>query len=773
MRIFLSLLLFLVHSLSFSQSGIGKWREHLPYSRGVSVCIAESRIFCVAEPSVYYYDYTDYSVEKLSKVNGLSDIGATVVKYSSDYKTLIIGYSTGNIDLIVGSEIINISDIKRSLLQSDKTINEILIEGKYAYISTGFGVILFDIERREIKDTYIVGAGGSYVPVNEATILNDTLFTATNDGIYFGSLNKNLADFQNWTKVSGLPTGRYNTICAFHDKVYTNFRNEGQWDKDTAFVYSSGQWNKVFLGTAYNYGNLLDYNLSTDGDLLISYEYGLDILDSNLTMLEHVYTYGGSYYSPNVRETVGGDGVYWCADLGHGLMNKQGGTFQNYKPTGPAFANAWGMDYSNGRLWLATGSLTPNYKNNYNDKGIATFYNNEWTSYYGGATYDTLRDIHAIITNPDNENHIFAASWAGGLYEFKDGQKVKIHNETNSAIQSIALFPWRGIGGLAFDSKKQLWMTNSGLIGQSITNPLLTYDLNGTWHAYSLNNILTNSPLISKIIVDKRGYKWMSAYLKGIIVFDENGTLDDESDDVQVLLSTGETSGNLPNNEIHAMAEDADGKIWIGGSAGLAVFNTPEKVFESGSTNAERFIIQEDTVASYLLSDEIITVIKINAANQKWIGTQGSGVFLMSADMQQEIHHFNTENSPLLSDIIYDIEIDDQTGEVYFSTNSGLISFMGSATDSEKYDGPAYAFPNPVPPGFNGTIGIRGLPNNSEVKITDISGNLIFETIAEGGTATWDGKSLNGKKAQSGVYIVFASNSDGSKKEVTKILFLN
>ena len=163
----------------------------------------------------------------------------------------------------------------------------------------------------------------------------------------------------------------------------------------------------------------------------------------------------------------------------------------------------------------------------------------------------------------------------------------------------------------------------------------------------------------------------------------------------------------------------------------------------------------------------------MDGGNRKWIGTASGGAYLLSEDGQETIHHFTAENSALLSNTIFDIEIFGSTGEVFFATDRGLVSFIGDATDNEEYTGPTYAFPNPVRPDYDGLIGIRGLVENAEVKITDITGNVIYETISEGGTATWDGKSLNGKRAQTGVYIVFSVNDEGTEKKVAKILFIN
>ncbi|MFT6717110.1 MAG: ligand-binding sensor domain-containing protein [Saprospiraceae bacterium] len=773
MKIFIFLALIFGGFISQGQVGIGEWREHLSYRNGVALCKAGNRIYCSTSPSLFYYDTEDNSIQKVSKVQGLSDLEINVIKYSEKHNTVIIGYNNGNVDLIVNNQIINVPDIKRSFIQADKSVNEIILNGDLAYLSTGFGIIALDLVKKEISETFNLGAGGAYLQVNESCIKNDTIYAACADGIYYGSLNDNLIDFQKWIKMGGLPNGNYNTIVAINDKLICNFQFKGGWEKDTIYSFEGGNWQKKALGNNYKNNNVVDLNVF-DQEVIASLSYSALILDENLIETNTIWQYEGTSYSPEPREIIKDENNYWIADRNLALIQWAGGAQDNIIiPTGPYFSSSWGMDYSDGKLWIGTGSLTETMKNNYGNKGIAQLDNNAWKNYYGGA-FDSLLDIHSVAIHPDNNEHVFAASWFGGLLEFKDGKRVKIFNETNSSVQSIALFPWRGIGGLNFDQHKNLWMSNSGLVGAPITNPLVVYDNELNWYSFNLNGLLNGAyNFVSDVIIDKQDNKWIVAYQTGLFVFNENGTLSDDSDDQTILLTVGESTGNLPSNEVMSIAEGHDGKIYIGTSAGLAVINNTNTIFEVGTTKAEKIIIEEEGEANYLLSDEAITDIKIDAANRKWIGTKNSGVYLMNASMNEELYHFTSTNSPLLSDAIIDIEINDESGEVYFSTEKGLVSFMGSATDSDNYDGPIYAYPNPVPPNYNGVIGIKGLPNNSEIKITDVLGNLVYETIANGGTATWDGHSLNGRKAQSGVYIVFASNSDGSKTEITKILFLN
>jgi len=773
MKTILSLAILLTGFISQGQVGIGEWRSHFSYINGGSLCKAGSRIYCATSPALFYYDTEDNSIHKVSKAQGLSDLEISTLKYSEKHNTVILGYDNGNIDLIVNNEIINVPDIKRSFIQADKSINEILIDGDLAYLSTGFGIIVIDLIKKEISETFNPGAGGSFIQVNESCISNDTIYAACEDGVYYGSLKSNLIDFQNWIKMSGLPDGKFNTIVAINNKLVCNFQMEGQWQKDTIYSFENGNWLAKPLGINYLNDNIADLNVF--GDKIVACSSGdTRIVDENLIESYRIHDYGGNLSSPAPQEAILDGEEYWIADNFLALVHQYSGSVtEAIIPTGPAFSDCWRMDYSDGHLWTTTGTLTTSMKNSFSNRGIADFYGESWTSYNGGTVFDSLRDIHAIAIHPDNPNHVFAASYGGGVLEFKDGERVKIYNETNSDIQRLDAFPFRAVGELLFDDNKNLWVVNGGLTGVSVSHPLKMYDSNGIWYSYALNNVLNSSSLVTGLMIDKKGNKWMNAFLKGVLVFNENDTPADQTDDSFVLLTVSESSGSLPSNEVHSIAEDKDGKIWIGSSAGLSVINNPENVFVAAGVTAERVIIENDGNANYLLSDAIITKIKIDAGDRKWIGTHGTGVYLMSTDMQTELFHFTTLNSPLVSDVIIDIEIDEITGEVFISTDKGLVSFMGTATTGENYDGPTYAYPNPVPPNFTGTIGIRGVVNNAEIKITDITGNLVYETIANGTTATWDGKSLNGKKAQSGVYIVFISNSDGSEKEITKILFLN
>jgi hypothetical protein len=233
----------------------------------------------------------------------------------------------------------------------------------------------------------------------------------------------------------------------------------------------------------------------------------------------------------------------------------------------------------------------------------------------------------------------------------------------------------------------------------------------------------------------------------------------------------GVTQGNLPSNTVICVTRDENGDMWVGTDLGLCIFSNTQNLFEK-EFDARQLVIKTGLVNSIFLGTEPVYCIRVDAANRKWIGTR-NGVWLVSPDGYTVIRHFTKDNSPLLSDLVYDIGFDHETGEVFFATEKGLISYMGTATDGGDTHGNVVVYPNPVRPGYQGLIAIRGLVKDANVKITDVAGNLVYETKANGGFATWDGNSFTGKRAATGVYIIYSSNAEGTEAWVGKILFIN
>jgi ligand-binding sensor domain-containing protein len=321
------------------------------------------------------------------------------------------------------------------------------------------------------------------------------------------------------------------------------------------------------------------------------------------------------------------------------------------------------------------------------------------------------------------------------------------------------------VGGLALDKDQQLWITNSDAL-----QGLVVKKKDGTTKKFTIPFSYAGYEL-TKIIVDLDNRKWMIAPNgDGVFCFDHGENIDQIGDDQWRQFKQGLGRGNLPSNQVTSLACDRNGFIWLGTDKGLAVVQCTEELF-SASCEAILPVVQQDNFAGRLLSEEIINDIKVDGADRKWIATS-NGVWLLSADGQKVISRFTEKNSFLLSDDVRSIVIHQKTGEVFFFTKNGICSFRGTATEPETIEKKPFVFPNPVPPGYTGTIAIRDLPENAWVRITELDGRLVYQTRSLGGQAIWNGKNYKGERASSGIYLLFVSNENNTQQVAGKIFFI-
>ncbi|MBK7173956.1 MAG: T9SS type A sorting domain-containing protein [Bacteroidales bacterium] len=747
--------------------GIGQWRDHLPYYKAISVATGDDRIYAATASSIYYFDKTDNSIGRRNKVNGLSDVGISCIAYSNEENTLVIAYSNTNVDLIKDEVVINIPDIKRKPILGNKTINKILISGKYAYLSCGFGIVVLDIEREEIHDTYLIGPLGTQINVNALTKGDDNRFyAATEKGIYSADASTNLAYFDNWVKESGLPApdNNYNLIAAFGGRIYAN-STKMVWDKDSLYVKKESGW-EYFNPT--NHSNRTSMLVSNDRLLVCNY-LTVDVFKSDGSPESSYYSYNPGNIRPNdARYDENGD--LWIADNDKGLWKiDETFTGQQYLINGPINSQVAAMGISGTTLWAVPGGRNASFGNLYSAAQYYTFEDESWSSFNMANTpsLGEMRDLISIAADPQDDNHAYIGSWGYGFLEVNDGAIVNSFTPENSSLQySINASDMIFVGGAAFDGNQNLWVTNS-----TAANILSVKKADGQWKSFNLGTYGTGID-VGAVTIDHSNQKWMQVRDLSLIVFNDNNTLDNAADDQVRKLTNAPGNGDLPGNGIASLAVDMDGQLWIGSDQGVAVIYSPENVFEGGNYDAQIIQVEEEGFLHPLLETEAVTAIAINGNNEKWLGTDKSGVFLMSADGSKEIYHFTEENSPLLSNSITGIKVASD-GEVFFGTANGIVSYKDASQPPAAELDSVYVYPNPVREDYTGPIAITNLVSESNVKITDMGGNLVWETMAEGGRVVWDGKDLDGDRVRTGVYIVFITNADGSKKSVAKILFIN
>lgn len=778
------LLFFCLLSLEiFAQNNLplGTWRDHLTYKKVIRVAVTSDKVYGLTESGYFTVSRSDNSVEKFSKVNGLSDVGASAMGYNSFNNTLIIGYKNGNLDIIKNNVVTNLSDIKRSTIIGNKSINHIYFINQYAYLSCGFGIVVLDTELNEVRDTYYIGANGSYTEVRGVTSDSNYLYAATNGRIYKASLSSpNLADFSSWIPQTSIPAGRYNSITTLNNKVYASLsKNEqnGAWDQDTIYVHepSTNSWRYFAQPSGF-----IIRSMETSGNfLVISFPGYARLYDTNETIARHVYTYPHCACSPDPSHAVYDGTNMWIADITNGIVRTTEAwePSDGFMPNGPETSKVYALDVKNGEVGSVPGGRSDIWGNVYFIDGFSILSNGTWNTinyneypFLGSSAYDLI----SVVLDKDDPARKYIGSLSGGLLEFYNNQYVQSFKSYNSTLNprspSVSDTGNIHVSSVAMDADKNLWMTNIALTGDL----LHVKTASGQWYSFDCSAAINNVEIANLIIRKESSQKW--AILprgRGVLVYDDNGTISNDSDDKVKRLTFQAGMGGMSGTDVLALAEDREGEIWVGTDKGICVFYSPESVFNSSGFDAQQILLEQDGHFQYLLETQIVTAIAVDGANRKWIGTQSGGVFLMSADGTKQIEHFTEENSPLLSDNIATIAIDHNTGDVYFGTQKGLVSFRGSAIEGLEFNEDVYAYPNPVKPGYEGEIAIRGLVTDSDVKITDISGNLIYETKALGGQAIWNGKNFNGERARSGVYLVFCSNEDGKKTVITKIMVLN
>ena len=738
---------------------IGLWREHLPYQVTKDVTASGKKIYAATPFSLFSVDIASKEIERLSKVSGLSETGISTINYDASSNKLFIAYTNSNIDVIDEKDIRDIPDIKRSNLAGDKNVYAIYPDGSRCYLSTGLGIVVLDVEKYEVKDSWFIGANGGYNKVNDFVKTNGFFYAATEEGLKRTSVStSNPADFRAWQNLSGS-----SGLSASAAKAVVSLQNKTiVLQNDSLFIENNNAWNLFFS----NGWSITSINVSS-GKLLVT-QRGLPGA-AQVVILNETGIVQRTIQQPNVISlpqkaiAVGND--YWIADLSGGLSQFTSNSFEVYKLNSPQNVVLGEMAVRNNVLWATAGTVNSSWNYQFNPSGVFKMEDGFWSAFnkYSYAQLDTLLDFITVAIDP-RDNTAWAGSFGGGLLHIDNSSAPKIFKQ-NSPIGPVPGDPTSyRVAGLAFDNENNLWVSNFGSNRQ-----LHVLKNNNTWQSFTSPFTLFENA-VGQIVIDDAGRKWIQSPLgNGLIVFDE-GNFANPSDDKWKLYRTGQGLGNLPSNEVLCLAKDKSGFIWVGTANGIAVIQCPQDVFTTGC-EAVLPVIKEGSFANFLFRGQEVRSIAVDGADRKWVATS-SGVWLIAKDGDKVLENFTEENSPLLSNDVKRIVIDGSNGEVFFATADGLISYRGAATEYEETKGSVQVYPNPVPPNFSGNIGIRGLPENSIVKITETNGRLVYQTRALGGQAVWNGRDYKGQKAASGVYLVIAVDEAREEKIVAKIVFV-
>lgn len=755
------ILCFVGYCLSFSLQAqnipLGTWRTHAAYQTVKSIALGNNKVYAVSSNGFFYVDQTDNTLNTLSKISGLSDTEISQVAYHDKLNTLVIAYQNGNIDLLKTDEIVNIPIIKTNKsINASKQINHVMINGNNAYLSTNFGIVVLDVSKNEIKETYQnLGINGRSIAIKSATLSRDSVYIATNNGVYYAPFSEsvNLQDFNTWQRFApntGIDTLEFNYIASFANKVYVGRANNEVYEYTHA-----GQWAKVNLPTPVtpNTGQIRNLQASNN-QLFISRDSQLLVLNAQ----NQATSLTNAQLGAPQTAIADASGAIWIGDAVNGLVQKNGASYSSFFPNGPARAESRGMYAYQSKILALSGGYQFDETPLNVEAGFYLFDNAQWKN------YNAFDPLHAQpIANVKDwvsawyhsqDQQLYLGSFQSGLYTLKDNVLTAVagsslRNNTDNTTK---------VGGMTTDGDGNLWVTNpSDDIGRRFLHKL---DQQGVWSSVAAPTNAKGAPL--DVISSFGGYLWMRlspASSAGIWVYDP-------ATNRNRVLNTTVNNGNLPSPRVYSMVQDKEGQIWVGTDKGVTVFFNPADAFLA-VIDASKPIFDGQN----LLRAEKVSTIAVDGGNRKWMGTN-NGLWLFNPDGTQLVHHFTTKNSPLPSDIIHQVAIQPETGEVFIATDKGIVSYRGTATTGGQIHQTVKVFPNPVRPGFNGLVGISGLVDDAKVKITDISGKLIYQTQAQGGTVSWDLKDYTGHRAKTGIYLLFSTNADGTETLVTKIAVL-
>ncbi|MDR2085919.1 MAG: hypothetical protein LBP72_01970 [Dysgonamonadaceae bacterium] len=765
-----------------AENPIGAWKTYLAYQDPVLVAETDNLIFAVYkgqyydgkthnDGSLFSYDPEDGTVETYSSKDGLNGLKIKKMAYSPEAKVLVLVYEEDNIDLFYGrNNVVNIS-LKNKPELSNKTINNITFIGKYAYLSAGFGIIVLDLERKEIKNSY-------FLNINTMAFcqLGNDFYIATGEGIKKASITSNLNNIDNWKDFKldySVNENKIEQLVAFKDQLVFYETNK------VCYVTKNGTVKLLFQGMCRQLSVLKEELVLN----LYNAVYFYTDLEKKNTKIPITASCISAHNSNNIY-WITQPSVSWVDPSLTGLIAIKRETDSNeysilvsgIKINSPVRNYCEYMTCVSGKLFVVGGSMGANRRNK--DGTFMIYENKQWTNFDKQAIDKKIglncNDFVSVVVDPRDSNHYFVASWGEGLLEFRDTVLINHYTDknTNNAMQTAnpSYFPENYIrtDGLAFDKNNNLYMVH-----QLVTNGLAICTADSQWISPYYPPLAGTHP--NKVLITRNNQKWINIYDfgNGIFVLDDNNTIDDSSDDTYYYSKrfVDQQGTDIKAFQYNCLAEDLDGIVWVGTDNGPISFSSAAQVGE-GVCNR---IIATDQYSKgyYPLEGQKIMTIAIDGANRKWMGTQGNGVFVVNNSGETlTVENFNTNNSPLISDNIRSIAINNKTGEVFIGTDCGIVSYTNEAIEGSSDYSNVYAFPNPVKPANDSQVTITGLVANSPVKITDMAGNLIQQGVSLGGQYSWKLTNRSGAIVKAGIYLVLAALPDGSQGVVTKIMVI-
>ena len=739
------------------------WESYYSYTNSSVGTLSNQTIVSAAENALFLFDSSQGTSETISTVEGLSGDTISALATYGDY--ILVGHENGLLAQvnINTKNIIFESGITRSntISAEKKQINHIHLADNTAYVATGFGIVEVNPETLEFGETYYFYADLGYkipLKVNQAMVFEMRLYAVTEQGIFSTSqANPNKLEFSSWEKYN-LTTGNWAFL----------------WVQDNSLYAVKDEGNSLSF---FQLGNTVEKKATFPGVLknITPHEDGVLITVSN-----RIYDTDKSFVR---TQTIGDlDGVKpntfnfaislndqkWIGTSSEGLIRYADDTnFDLISPQGPLSNSIFDIENVQQELWIAHGDYNLKYTPSLLEKyGLSRYVDKQWENIPNNQLFNADSFVR-VVAHPTEIGTLYACSFHGGIVALEDNTPVALWDQTNSGLESLTFagpnYKSIRVRDVLVDDNGNLWS-----ITGYVQKGLKKRSPSGQWTGYDLSDAVLD-------YTQEAGYSNLELYNNKILFFGgvQSGLIgvDISQSPPQMKRIMGGDMG-LPSDDIRSIRLDKDNRLWVGTRDGLVILYAPNRFFEE-DTQLRSVVISDGGNLRELLSGQFISDIEVDGNNQKWISTTSSGVFLISPDGSQILQHFTKENSPLPTSSVKTIGINEVSGEVYFGTLNGMVSFQGDAYAESESLSEANVFPNPVRPNFLGNVVIRGLQQKTRIKITDIAGNLVYDTTSQGGSISWNLRSFSGARVRSGVYLIFITSTDGLDSAVKKLMVIN
>jgi ligand-binding sensor domain-containing protein len=795
--------------MSTQAQNVGEWHLYSLFADGVTKVVdAKNKVYYVSSGRLFSYDKTTSESYSYSTDNGLNDINVTNIYYNAAKNYVLVTYDTSNIDVIADEDgrVVNMCDIADANITYTKTINDVAFGNDRIYVATDFGVVVYDENSKTVKDSGIYGKKMELVGVsgNNVILYNDGAY-------YYAAVGTRINTFDKFSRlkssrssmIEGCDNGffEYNKdtkalrFCAVDwstGKVTdTDYKNVSTIKSVTRHSDNTGA---LYTGTEVVYVNFADGTItgreslpaSLSGQALDFYKdlssvwCGDESGMANYSVADGEVTVKADKFKPEALT---------CAELAYIVPSADGKRiyFSN---------NSYTAYRSIGSLYNDTGAFNTRQRTDVIENGKvsdasltvaaanASIIKQVQSSHGTTALYAPER----LAVDPNDSHRYFIPTLGDGIYVVRDNEQVGKFDSTNMPVNTW----YSGTLGLFsccyFDAEGNLWV---GYRNQKDTSYCPYLILPAAKLAGDLSEVKKSDWIETKhkgqlvdlnecrMVLCKKSpvvFTFYDGWGSSLGVYRTNGTLTNVDDDKFFNLDNlkDQDGGSFSPTFWIDGVEDKNGQVWFATSSGVAVVTNPAQVVDASYQITRPKVPRNDgtNYADYLLDAEQINAIAVDATNRKWIGTENSGLYYVSASGDEIIEHYTTENSPLPSNAIQSLYCDPNSNLVYIGLSTGLITYSSTTVAAATDYSNVYAYPNPVRPDYTGWITVTGLMDNSLVKIADAAGNVVYQTRSNGGMAVWDGCNASGDRVSTGVYFVFASQNenDNATAVVTKIM---